>query len=165
MIRTLLIIVVMTVLFDNCSTDMKICTQQVPAAEIAAVDQTKLAQDVIAIDAYLTLNNITAIKDGAMRYVITTPGSGKAPCLESQVSVAYSGRLMTNGSIFDSSLGTVLPLNGLILGWKLGFLNLSKGAVATLYIPSGYAYGKTAKTGIPANSNLIFDVTLVDITN
>ena len=166
MIRTLLLIVVMTVLFDNCSTDMKICTKQVPAATLAAVDQVKLAQDVAAIDAYLTANSITAVKDGSMRYLITTPGTGQAACLESTITVTYSGRVM-GGNTFETAVNPVSFLLGgdLILGWKLGFLNLNKGAVATLYIPSGYAYGKTARTGIPANSNLIFDVTLVDLTN
>jgi FKBP-type peptidyl-prolyl cis-trans isomerase len=145
---------------------MKKCTQQVPAADIAAVNQTQLAKDVAFIDAYLAGLGITAIKDGAMRYVITTPGTGKAPCLESDITVTYSGKLMTNGNVFDSSLNPVtFPLNGLILGWKLGLLNVSRGASVTLYIPSGYAYGATAKTNIPANSNLVFDLTLLDFTN
>ena len=39
---------------------------------------------------------------------------------------------------------------------------MNKGAKATLYIPSGLAYGNQAIGDIPANSNLIFEVTLVD---
>ena len=144
---------------------MKLCTQQVDAATIAAVDQTRLALDVATIDTYLATNSITAIKDGAMRYVITTAGTGKSPCLESAVTVTYTGRLMAPpGTTFDSRIDPVtFQLNSLILGWKLAFPKLSKGATATLYIPSGYAYGKNAQSGIPANSNLIFDITLVDI--
>ena len=166
MIRSFFLFMVLVGLFNNCSTDMKSCTQQVDAATLAAVDQAKLALDVLAIDAYLAANSITAIKDGAMRYVITTASTGKTPCLESAITVTYSGRLMAApGTTFDSSLNPVsFQLNGLILGWKLGFLKLSKGASATLYIPSGYAYGKNSQTGIPANSNLIFDVQLTDIT-
>ncbi len=167
MVRSLFLIIVLAALFGNCSTDMKTCTQQVDAATLAAVDQTKLALDVIALDAYLAANNITtAIKDGAMRYVITTAGTGKTPCLESAITVIYAGRLMAPpGTTFDSSVNPVtFQLSALILGWKLGFLKLSKGGSATLYIPSGYAYGKNSQTGIPANSNLIFDVQLVDIT-
>ncbi|HRI77922.1 MAG TPA: FKBP-type peptidyl-prolyl cis-trans isomerase [Cyclobacteriaceae bacterium] len=166
MIRSLIVIVLITVLFDNCSTDMKKCTQQVPAADIAAVNQTQLAIDVALIDKYLSDRNITPFKDGALRYVVTTPGSGSAPCLESTIAVTYTGKLMTNGNIFDSSANaTSFSLSSLILGWKIGLLNVSKGAVVTLYIPSGYAYGPTARTGIPANSNLIFDITLADFSN
>ena len=168
MVRSLFLIIALAVLFNNCSTDMKLCTQQVDAATIAAVNATQLALDVATIDAYLATNNITnIIKDGAMRYVITTQGAGKSPCLESAVTVTYSGRLLMAplGNNFDASINPVtFQLNNLILGWKLTSPKLSKGAVATLYIPSGYAYGQNAQTKIPKNSNLIFDITLVDIT-
>ena len=166
MIRSLIVIVLMTVLFDNCSTDMKKCTQQVPAADLAAVDQTQLTKDVAFIDTYLAGLGITPMKDGALRYVISSPGTGNAPCLESNISVTYSGKLMSKGTVFDASTTpTTFQLSGLILGWKVGLLNVSKGAVITLYIPSGYAYGAIARTGIPANSNLVFDLVLVDFTN
>ena len=112
------------------------------------------------------------MKDGAMRYVISTQGTGKAPCLESNITIIYSGRLMSNGTVFDSAVNPVsFPLNNLIIGWKLGLLAVSKGATITLYIPSGYAYGSvakkdaTGKTIIPADSNLIFDISLIDFSN
>jgi len=172
MIRSLIVIVLITVLFDNCSTDMKKCTSQVAAADIAAVNQVQLAKDVTFIDQYLANLGVTAIKDGSMRYVVTTPGTGKAPCLESTITVTYSGRLMSNGNVFDSSINPIsFGLSQLILGWKLVLPSVTSGAVVTLYIPSGYAYGAVAKPAgpsgvpIPANSNMIFDITLIDSTN
>jgi FKBP-type peptidyl-prolyl cis-trans isomerase FkpA len=168
-IATAIVIILFAVGFDNCSTDMKVCTKEVPAAQLAAINQTKLASDAAAIDAYLTKNGLTATADGFMRYNITNPGSGVGPCLESSISVNYTGKLMTNGTIFDSSLDPINPavftLNTLIMGWQLGFLKLSKGGTATLYVPSGYSYGPTGSGKIPANSNLIFDVTLIDFVN
>src|SRR5258707_13055202 len=120
--KSIIFILVSAALLDNCSTDMKTCTQQLAAATIAAVPQTQLAKDVALIDKYLGDNNINAIKDGAMRYVISAPGTGKAPCLESIITVTYTGRLMLGtGAVFDQSAIPVdFGLNGLILGWKLG---------------------------------------------
>lgn len=173
-IATAIVMVLFAVMFDNCSTDMKVCTKEVAASELAAVNQTQLATDVALIDAYLAQNNITAVKDGSMRYVISVPGVGAAPCLESKVAVTYTGRLLSNTSvIFDQTSNDVngvpvpvtFTLSGLILGWRLGFLKLSKGASVTLYVPSGYAYGASQIGKIPRNGNLIFELTLVDFAN
>jgi FKBP-type peptidyl-prolyl cis-trans isomerase len=40
---------------------------------------------------------------------------------------------------------------------------LPEGSTAVLYIPSALAYGKFGTSGIPGNSNLIFEVELVDV--
>lgn len=140
------------------------CTEAVSAEKIAAVDQTQLQKDIAAIDAYLASKSIVATADpSGLRYVISTTGDDTKPCLESQVKVIYTGKLLTTGIIFDSSknLAVTFPLNNLILGWQIGFVNFGKGTKATLYIPSGFAYGKNAAGSIPANSNLIFDIELI----
>lgn len=140
------------------------CTKEVPAEKIAAVDQTQLQKDITAIDAYLASKSIVAIKDASgLRYVISTAGDDSKPCLESQVKVNYTGKLLTTGVVFDSSKNTpvTFPLSNLILGWQIGFVNFGKGTKATLYIPSGFAYGKNVAGSIPANSNLIFDIELI----
>jgi FKBP-type peptidyl-prolyl cis-trans isomerase FkpA len=144
--------------------DVSPCTAGVSDEKIAAVDQAQLQKDITAIDAYLTSKSIVAIKDvSGLRYVISTVGDDSKPCLESQVKVNYTGKLLTTGVIFDSSKGTAVtfPLSNLILGWQIGFPNFGKGTKATLYIPSVFAYGKNAAGSIPANSNLIFDIELI----
>lgn len=152
------------------------CTKQVDAISIASVNKTQLQKDIEAIDDYLAKNSITAIKDpSGLRYVITTPGDAARPCLEKSVLVKYTGKLMTTGAIFDSTFnnpnaanGVVFRLNGLILGWQIGFTQLGRGAKATFYIPSVFAYGAreivdAGVVKIPANSSLIFDVELIDL--
>jgi FKBP-type peptidyl-prolyl cis-trans isomerase len=52
---------------------------------------------------------------------------------------------------------------GLIDGFKVTLPLINEGTVATFYIPSGLAYGSNATTAIPANSNLIFNITLKSI--
>jgi FKBP-type peptidyl-prolyl cis-trans isomerase FkpA len=107
-------------------------------------------------------------------YVVTQPGAGPKPGRGDNVKVHYTGKLL-NGKVFDSSVGN--PQSGgqplafqvgmgmVIPGWDEGIMQLSKGTKATIYIPSGMAYGaQGAPPTIPANSPLIFDVELVDIS-
>ncbi len=149
-------------LLTGCN-DEPLCTKQVSADKISAVDQTQLQKDIVAIDDYLTSKSIVAIKDPTgLRYVITKAGDDTRPCLESKVVVKYAGRLF-NGAGFDAAVNPVsFPLNGLILGWQIGFPNFGKGTKATLYIPSGFGYGVNGSgTTVPANANLIFDIELI----
>jgi FKBP-type peptidyl-prolyl cis-trans isomerase len=141
------------------------CTRQVSQAVIDAVDQTRLAQDIATIDTYLADESITATVDpSGVRYVIETEGTGKKPCLENNISVKYVGTVMSSGVVFDvRTVPTILPLSNLILGWQLIVPQLGEGTKVTLYIPSGYAYGASVRPSIPANSNLIFEIELIDV--
>lgn len=140
--------------------------------DIAISPAQQLVKDVAAIDKYLAANSITAIKDpSGLRYVITGVGTGGSPTGANFLKVKYRGTLLTTGAVFDQSANYPAtpttffstPLSGLIQGWQIAFANLSKGSVATLYIPSGLAYGTASPSAaIPANSNLVFDVTLID---
>ncbi|MDL5050877.1 FKBP-type peptidyl-prolyl cis-trans isomerase [Oscillatoria amoena NRMC-F 0135] len=159
--RVLGLLIALPAVFAGCSDDE--CTSQVSQSRLDAVNQTKLTQDVAAIDAYLDSEGIVAIEDATgMRYVVTQEGSGAKPCLESAITFKYKGMLLTDGSVFDqNTTGLTYPLNQLILGWQIVLPKLKAGSKATLYIPSGYGYGASALTGIPANSNLIFEIELV----
>jgi FKBP-type peptidyl-prolyl cis-trans isomerase FkpA len=152
-------------LLPGCLPDNEpVCTKVVDTAPLG-IPPALLERDVAAIDAYLVANSITAVKDPqGIRYVITQPGSGnETPCLESRIRVVYTGRLLATGDVFDS---TAVPvdffLGGLITGWQMAFPKLTRNAKATLYIPSVLGYGSQAVGKIPPNSNLIFEVDLVD---
>lgn len=149
----------------GCNPD-DTCTKTVAESELSAVDQTRLAADIITIDSYLAANSIDAIEEPhGVRYVITKQGDGPTPCLESTIRVIYSGRLFS-GTVFDSSTTPVsFRLNQLIIGWKLVLPITQAGSKVTLYIPSGYGYGPQGGGGgtIPSNANLIFDIELVEI--
>lgn len=79
------------------------------------------------------------------------------------VKVHYIGWL-TNGSSFDSSVARGQPidfgLNGVIQGWTFGLPGMKVGGIRRLYIPARFAYGAQSKPGIPANSDLVFEVKL-----
>jgi FKBP-type peptidyl-prolyl cis-trans isomerase FkpA len=127
--------------------------------------EEQLQKDTEAIDAYLATNNITALQDpSGLRYVITSQGAGVKPTLSNSIKVKYKGTLLSNGQIFDqANSAVVFKLNSLITGWKIGFQLLPAGSKATLYIPSGLAYGTGSVGSIPPNSNLIFEVELFEV--
>ncbi len=152
------IILGMFLLLTACSTDKTLSTEE------------QLQKDIATIDKYLTDNAVAnVIKDpSGLRYVVTTaaPAGAKMPVLTSQISVKYTGKLMSTGVVFDShptSAVTFPSLSGLIQGWQIGFQLVGQGTVGTLYIPSGLGYGTTGSGPIPANANLIFDFTLVSV--
>ncbi|KAI0305681.1 hypothetical protein B0F90DRAFT_1091228 [Multifurca ochricompacta] len=88
------------------------------------------------------------------------------------IKVHYTGKLFSNDNKFDSShdRGQPLPLTlgvgQVIRGWDEGLVGMCIGEKRTLTIPSDMAYGQRGFGSIiPANSALIFDVELVDLTS
>jgi FKBP-type peptidyl-prolyl cis-trans isomerase len=160
--RSVYLLPVFVLALLGCSDDE--CTTRVSQSRLDAVNQAKLTQDVAAIDVFLDDAGIAAIEDpSGMRYVITLEGTGTKPCLESAITFKYKGMLM-DGTVFDeSTTGLTYPLKNLILGWQIVLPKLKAGTKATLYIPSGFGYGPAALPGIPANSNLIFEIELVSV--
>jgi FKBP-type peptidyl-prolyl cis-trans isomerase FkpA len=97
-------------------------------------------------------------------YTVVEDGSGNTPNLCSQIEVSYTGSL-TNGNIFEQK-STAFTLGSSIEGLRRGIQLIKKGGHIKLYIPPTLAYGAvdvkddSGKIVIPANSILIFDITL-----
>lgn len=124
------------------------------------------AEEIASLQSYITSNSLTATKDpGGFFYSISFAGSGVTPVSTSTITVKYSGTL-TNGTEFDknkSPNGDTFPLAQLILGWQKGIPLIKKGGSIKLYLPPSLAYGCNAIGIIPAGSNLIFNIELVDV--
>jgi FKBP-type peptidyl-prolyl cis-trans isomerase len=94
-------------------------------------------------------------------------GTGATATANSTITVIYTGALAKDGTIFQSSLDTGQPLSqalsGLIPGWQAGIPGMKVGGTRRIFIPAQYAYGNQATAGIPANSDLVFDVTLLTV--
>ncbi len=94
------------------------------------------------------------------------PGSGEAVKAGQTVTVDYTGALASSGVIFQSSKDTGQPvsfsLSQVIPGWSQGIPGMKVGGTRRLLIPAALAYGANppAQSGIPANADLVFDVTL-----
>jgi FKBP-type peptidyl-prolyl cis-trans isomerase FkpA len=91
--------------------------------------------------------------------VIDNPGTGKQPTACSAVDVNYKGSL-TNGTEFDHGDNYQTYLGQVIQGWANGIPLIKAGGSIHLYIPPSLGYGSQPYGPIPANSILIFDVTL-----
>lgn len=94
-------------------------------------------------------------------------GTGATAALTSTVTATYTGALASTGKIFQSSLDTgqpfTTPLNQVIQGWQAGMPGMKVGGTRRILIPAQYAYGQTGGPGIPPNSDLVFDVTLLAV--
>jgi FKBP-type peptidyl-prolyl cis-trans isomerase len=133
--------------------------------------EDQLNKDIATIDSYLSQNGISAIKDASgIRIAIQTLGdTGLPPDTESTLEVNYKGKLLSKGTIFDQGNITG-KVSKFIVGWGIAMPMLPEGTKATLYIPSAYAYGAQTQRDqygnvtIPANSILIFEIELVEVT-
>ncbi|KAK7756699.1 peptidylprolyl isomerase fpr3 [Diatrype stigma] len=94
-------------------------------------------------------------------------GSGRSVKKGDRVDVRYIGKL-ADGKVFDSNKkGKPFSFKAgdgqVIKGWDVGIIGMSVGGERRLTIPAHLAYGSKALPGIPANSQLIFDVKLLGI--
>ncbi len=96
-------------------------------------------------------------------------GTGTEAVKDKQLAVTYKGYL-TNGQIFDQSRATsngqlqpllfTLGAGQLIPGFEQGVAGMKVGGTRRVIIPPSLGYGDKAQNGIPANSVLVFDITL-----
>ncbi|KAI1112463.1 hypothetical protein F5Y14DRAFT_269227 [Nemania sp. NC0429] len=94
-------------------------------------------------------------------------GSGRSVKKGNRVEVRYIGKL-TDGKVFDSNKkGKPFSFKAgsgeVIKGWDVGIQGMSVGGERRLTIPAHLAYGSKAQPGIPANSQLTFDIKLLGI--
>jgi FKBP-type peptidyl-prolyl cis-trans isomerase FkpA len=123
------------------------------------------AVDKALIEDYISDNQLNALSTpSGLYYVINKAGSTDHPNIYSTVTVAYKGYLL-NGDVFDENLAFTYGLSSLIQGWKEGIPLIGKGGKIKLLVPSALGYGSQAQNGIPANSVLVFDITLYDFIN
>ena len=97
-----------------------------------------------------------------------TAGTGPSPAATDVVLINYVGKL-ENGKEFDRGDRVPMGLDQVVPGFAEGITRMPKGGRYRLTIPSAKAYGaedkrnpQTGEIVIPANSDLIFDVDLID---
>ncbi len=103
---------------------------------------------------------------GQLQTVDSAPGSGDSVKSGDTITVDYTGAVASTGVIFQSSKDTgqpvSFPLSGVIAGWSQGIPGVKVGGTRRLLIPANLAYGANppSGSGIPANADLVFDVTV-----
>lgn len=116
-----------------------------------------------------TLTGFTPVdKVEQLEIIDTVVGDGEEVPAGATITAHYTGALCANGVIFQSShdMGRPItfPLNGVIKGWQDGVPGMKVGGTRRLLIPSESAYGAASPSpNIPAHSDLVFDIELVEI--
>ena len=112
----------------------------------------------------------TTLADGTQ---VATVAQGSGPQIQSgqTAKVLYTGYLQKNGHIFDDSandggtpLGFAVGAGQVIPGFDAGVAGMQVGETRIILIPPADGYGPTATGPIPANSTLVFVVTLESIS-
>jgi FKBP-type peptidyl-prolyl cis-trans isomerase len=120
------------------------------------------------------LANFTPIESvPSLQKIDTKVGSGKEVKTGDTVSVDYTGAVASSGLVFQSSLDSGQAVSfpvregtptqdGVIKGWAEGLVGMKEGGKRRLLIPASLAYGANPPqgSGIPANADLVFDITL-----
>ncbi len=115
------------------------------------------------------LTNFTPVTNVEQLEVIDLEiGTGAEVMPGDTITAHYTGALCKNGIIFQSShdfgKAATFGLDQVIRGWTEGVPGMKVGGMRRLIIPSEMAYGSArAASNIPPNSDLVFDIELVDI--
>ena len=134
---------------------------------------------------YIESEKLEPLKTASgLQYIIVEEGTGEKPVAGDTVQVNYTGALVANGKVFDTSIKEIAEKNNLfnpmrpyepakfaigvqqvIRGWDEGLLLLPKGTKAKLIIPSELGYGERGdgRGVIPPFAPLVFDIELIDI--
>jgi len=104
-----------------------------------------------------------------LKIIDLTVGTGDEAKADGSVTAHYTGALVADGTIFQSSKDTGQPftsaLGSLIEGWKKGIPGMKVGGKRRLVIPYAQAYGDAGRPdgGIPAKADLVFDIELISV--
>jgi FKBP-type peptidyl-prolyl cis-trans isomerase len=104
-----------------------------------------------------------------LQKIDTKVGDGAEAKSSSTVTAHYTGAVAATGLVFQSSYDTgqpaQFPLSQVIKGWTEGVPGMKVGGTRRLLIPASLAYGANppSGSGIPANADLVFDITLVAV--
>ena len=129
-----------------------------------ATQQDRFELDTAAVHDYLKSNLIENIAhESGMRYHIETAGTGDKPVVYDAISGTYKMMLLSGTTIQEGTLSQQ-NIFGLIDGLKIGIPLIKEGTKVTFYIPSELGYGLEGNgSGIPANANLKFEMTLTSV--
>jgi FKBP-type peptidyl-prolyl cis-trans isomerase FkpA len=149
-------------------------TQDEAKADFETENKKAGDASVKALEDYLAKNNIKATKTAKGTFVeVVNPGTDPKIDSANYVTMKYTGMLL-DGKKFDSNVDTafhhVEPFSftvdqqQVIQGWDDGLKMFGKGGKGRLFIPSFLGYGAQGSGDrIPANSNLIFEVEVIDM--
>lgn len=132
---------------------------------LTPLQMQKFIADSTTIHNYLIDNSIDAVAHSSgIWYTVDTPGAGNSPHIFNLVTFDYKLRLLNSATIIDQgTLSNQFISAGIIDGLIAALPLMQPNGVSTFYIPSQLAYGSEGKGSIPANANLVFEITLKSV--
>jgi FKBP-type peptidyl-prolyl cis-trans isomerase FkpA len=115
----------------------------------------------VAAAAALGVGLAWATIPASVKIVTERAGTGPSPTAEDVVLINYKG-MLSNGKVFDQGEKTPLQVTGVIPGFTKALEQMQKGGKYKVHIPASLGYGAKATGPIPANSDLDFDIELID---
>lgn len=158
---------------------------QLEADKKKAAELLEKAKDKFVKDNDALKGEVNRLASGLVM-IMTKEGAGVRPTAQQEVLINYAGYL-EDGTLFDTSWADIAKQYGkydenrdknkgyapfpmiyntrarLVPGFREAMLNMNIGDKARIFIPSFLGYGSRDNGPIPANSNLIFDVEIVDV--
>jgi FKBP-type peptidyl-prolyl cis-trans isomerase FkpA len=95
-------------------------------------------------------------------FTVLRQASGAKPAQGATTLINYVGYLAADGAVFDQGMRSPLPVAEVIAGFSEGLQLLARTEVIRFCIPAVMGYGSRASGPIPANSDLVFQVELLD---
>ncbi|MBA6314971.1 peptidylprolyl isomerase [Cellulophaga baltica] len=157
------------------------------AARLEAEREQKLAEAKTAFVANLESQKKAAqTLASGLKIFTLEEGTGEKPKVGQTANLYYAG-YFEDGRLFDSNVEETSTLYGqfnwnrrdqggyepmpmvvsmdapMIAGFKEAVMKMKVGQKARVFIPSHLAYGESGRGPIPANTDLIFDLEMVDI--
>ncbi|MDP2984376.1 MAG: FKBP-type peptidyl-prolyl cis-trans isomerase [Candidatus Latescibacter sp.] len=111
---------------------------------------------------------VITLPPDSLQYTVMKEGAGPMPKPTDTVKILYKGTLI-DGTEFDSSQvhggqPIEFPVNQVIPGWTEIIPMMKVGSKWKVFIPPKLAYGERATPKIGANSLLIFEIELLEIS-
>ncbi|WP_374531414.1 FKBP-type peptidyl-prolyl cis-trans isomerase [Novosphingobium sp.] len=88
-------------------------------------------------------------------------GTGASPTIEDVALINYKG-MLPDGKVFDQGQQAVFPLEGVIPGFTKALEQMQRGGKYKVKIPAKLAYGDRQAGEIPPNTDLTFEIELID---
>ena len=95
-------------------------------------------------------------------------GKGPSPTTSDIALVNYKG-MLASGKVFDQAQGVPMPVTGVVPGFSTALQAMQAGGKYRIRIPAAQGYGaeekrnqQTGEVVIPANSDLVFDVDMIE---
>lgn len=171
LLSSLILLAVCALVLGSCLNDNSITPYQQLQKDLDKIEEYLVANppavsDIVVRDA----SGVTLVITDRPAYDITgTEPVPMQPTPENIIRVGYVGRLL-NGTQFDADDSYTFTLTNedaggtdVISGWKIALGMMTKGMKATVFIPSGLAYGTRGSGSIGANQVLIFDLDLKEV--